>query len=323
VVGLLFAGAALTRSVGVFLLVLPALYLIVRRVGWRQLVAFALAIVVPFGVYLAWADKSFGQYTFSVYSGRFLWARTTTFMDCAKLNLTPQEVRICPTEPVASRPTPDQYLWGRTSVVKYTTQPNADSIHLHLALKAIAAQPGDFLAVAARDTWDMMIEKYPPGGYECQVTWMSLPADHGASQCQYRLAPVRPKPDHFDGAATDLSGPLMTPLADYSTAMSIPAVVSALAWLFALGMAFRRRRDRAASERGRARLDPVLLTTLGLAIVVISTATAGVDTRYGEPALPLSFLGVALAFLPIGRRSPAPEPSVIQAHVGPVSTDPT
>jgi hypothetical protein len=317
VIGLLFAGAALTRSVGAFLLVLPALYLIARRVGWRPLVAFALAIVAPFGGYLVWAHASFGQYSLSAYSGRFLWARTTTFMDCGKLNLTPQELRICPKEPVDQRPTPDQYLWSRTSVVKYTTQPNADSIHLHLALKAIAGQPGDFLAVAARDTWDSMIGTYPPGGYPCQVIWMSLPPDHGASPCEFRLAPVRPKPDHFDGDATQLSGALMTPLSAYSSAMSIPGLVSAVAWLLALGMAFRRRGHWPAGERARAWLDPLLMTSLGLAIIVISASSAGVDTRYAQPALPLSAIGVALAFARFrGHVEVAAKPTV-----GPVAAD--
>jgi hypothetical protein len=307
VAGLLFAGAALTRSVGVFVLVLPVLYLIVRRLGWRQFVAFALAVAVSFGGYLGWAHASFGQYSLSVYSGRFLWGRTTTFMDCSKLSLTPQEVRICPKEPIGQRPSPDLYLWTRTSVVKYTG-PSGDSIHLHLALKAIAAQPADYLGVVARDTWDMMIQAYPSGGYPCMISQWYLPADHGVSQCRYLLAPVNSRSDHYNGDVTEMSGPLMTPLHDYSRAMTIPGGASGLALVIALIMAARPRRPGShtpAGEAGRARLDPLLMTAIGFGIILLSAASAGIDMRYVEPALPLSAIGAGLAFAHLGRRTSA------------------
>jgi Gpi18-like mannosyltransferase len=45
--GVVFALATLTRTVGQPLAVLVVLYLIVRRIGWRRIATFAVALIIP------------------------------------------------------------------------------------------------------------------------------------------------------------------------------------------------------------------------------------------------------------------------------------
>src|SRR6185369_4282449 len=78
-VGLLFAVASVTRSVAITILPVIVMYLAIRRIGWRQIAAFILAACLGIGLYAAWFDGSHDEWGLTGYSGRFLWARTTTF----------------------------------------------------------------------------------------------------------------------------------------------------------------------------------------------------------------------------------------------------
>jgi hypothetical protein len=290
-VGFLFAAAAVTRSIGLLVLLAPILYLVVRRLGWRQFVAFGAAVSISLGAYVGWYHAGQHEWGFSGYSGHFLWARTTTFMDCSKLQLQPAEVRICPTEPLGHRPTPDAYLWTSTSVHKIQTKAS-DTIHMGLAIKAIETQPGDYLATVVHDTWAMMLPGIPDGTSPCTLEYWQLPPE-GPSECAIRLAPANPATGVSRVyATTDLHGPLVAPLHAYAVAATLPAGVTGLAFLFTLILAVVRPRRSMLRDW----LDPLLLSTVAFGMIVASVATAAIDTRYAAPSLPLGLLGAALAW---------------------------
>lgn len=317
-VGLLFGIAAVTRSVAMAVLAAPVLYLIIRRLGWRQLLALVAPVVLVLGGYMTWYHAGQGQFALSGYSGRFLWARTTTFMDCSKLDLTPAEVPICPTEPLGQRPNPGFYLWAKTSVHKYTTD-EGDKISQGLAVKAITHQPGAYLALIGEGTWALMLPGIPAGSIPCDYHSNQFPLG-GAQPCLTKLAPVDLYTRHYVGDSTSLSGPLLAPLNWYSRVFVLPGSVSALAFLFALVMTFVRTRRRSSL---RDRLDPLLLTGISFGMIVLSVATASPDTRYEAPSLPLAMLGAALALSRLLPRDPAPvsapEPEPASAAPRPAS----
>ncbi|GAB3829168.1 hypothetical protein GCM10027610_015410 [Dactylosporangium cerinum] len=100
--GAAIALAALTRTVGQPLAVLCVLYLIVRRIGWRHIAVFTVALAIPIGGYMVWFHRHYDAYALNAYSGRYLWQRTTTFVDCSRTDFTPRERQICPRNPWAS-----------------------------------------------------------------------------------------------------------------------------------------------------------------------------------------------------------------------------
>ncbi|MFF5207903.1 hypothetical protein [Streptosporangium sp. NPDC000396] len=111
--GLLFAMAALTRTIALPLLLLVLVLLAVRRVGWRPLAAAAIAGILPLVAYAGWYDHHYGRFALNSADGVALWARTMTFADCAVLK-PPADQRVTPAFGFAhgSRPLPEQPLIG-------------------------------------------------------------------------------------------------------------------------------------------------------------------------------------------------------------------
>jgi hypothetical protein len=112
VAGLIIGYATLVRSVGEPLLVLVVVAMLVRRVGWRRLVALAAAGVVPIGAYLIWFHGTWGQYALTESSGAFLYSRVSTFAECSKMNI-PSDLRfLCDPNPPKDRPPAGEYIWA-------------------------------------------------------------------------------------------------------------------------------------------------------------------------------------------------------------------
>jgi hypothetical protein len=290
-VGLMLALAAVTRSVAITLIPGVALYLAIRRVGWRQFVAFAVAATLGLGLYVGWFYASHHEIALTGYGGKFLWARTTTFMDCSKLSLTPQEMKICPKEPIGQRPEPAVYMWTATSVVEYTG-PGSDAIYGSVARKALLGQPGAYVAIIATGVWDLMPPGLPPGTGLCDYERYQFPTSEPGPCIDRYLAPANPRTRHYVGDISQLRGPLLAPLNWYSRIAILPGGVSGAAFVFAVVAAFVRPRRSSL----RAMLDPLLLSGIAFGMIVLSVAAAEPDTRYEAPSLPVAMLGAALAW---------------------------
>ena len=112
VAGLLIGYATLVRSVGEPLLVVVVVAMLVRRVGWRRLVALAAVGIVPIGAYLIWFNGTWGRYALTESSGAFLYSRVSTFAECSKMSV-PSDLRfLCDPNPPKDRPPAGEYIWA-------------------------------------------------------------------------------------------------------------------------------------------------------------------------------------------------------------------
>ncbi|MEW1841338.1 hypothetical protein AB0392_25640 [Nonomuraea angiospora] len=152
VAGALLALAGLTRTATVPLLGLAALYLLLRRTSWRAAVVLVAAGALPLAAYAGWYAQHHGRFALSGSDGVALWARTMTFADCSIIRPPADQAALCPNGTVLDAAS--EYVWDpRASLNRL---PGDRFTHNDLArafaLRAIAAQPLDYLREVVRDT---------------------------------------------------------------------------------------------------------------------------------------------------------------------------
>ncbi|MEV4115001.1 glycosyltransferase family 39 protein [Nonomuraea sp. NPDC049695] len=152
VAGVLLALAGLTRTATVPLIGLAALYLLARRVSWRQALALAVAGTLPLLAYAGWYAQHHGRFALSGSDGVALWARTMTFADCSIIKPPPEQAVLCPNGTVLDAAS--EYVWDpRASLNRLPGDRFAhNDLARSFALRAIAAQPLDYLREVVRDT---------------------------------------------------------------------------------------------------------------------------------------------------------------------------
>ena len=188
IAGLLTGYAALVRSEGAIMLAVLPLFLLLRGRAWKTLsgwlvaVAFAVAALVPVGGYMAWFHQRTGQYGVSLSTGFYLWGRVSSFADCARINPAGEQAVVCPTEPLADRTPPGNFIWhapqthqdmagictvtvknGQTSKECGPVSPAGNTLLTHFAVHAIEAQPLDYLKTVFFNT--MMSFGFPRIAY--------------------------------------------------------------------------------------------------------------------------------------------------------------
>jgi hypothetical protein len=153
--GLVLATTATFWPVGLPLLIIFLLYLVLRRVGWRTFGATAVTAAIPLAGYLLWFHSAYGRYAFSNSDGVYLWSRTMTFANCAFIKPPTDELALCPRQPVAQRPPASMFIWAKDSPLNGLPgkrfQVRKNTLAMDLALRAIAAQPGGYLADVLHD----------------------------------------------------------------------------------------------------------------------------------------------------------------------------
>ena len=167
--GLLLAYISVLRGNGLPLAVVVAVYLLIRKVGWRACTAAAVAFVIPVLCYAFAFKAEFGQFNITRSDGIFLWSRTTSFANCAIIKPPKDLVPLCPNKSTAAPakappwsisalfngPTPADYLWSPNAWWRHDAHPEFSSYNnklgMQFALDAIKAQPLGYLRVSARD----------------------------------------------------------------------------------------------------------------------------------------------------------------------------
>lgn len=169
IAGVLVGYAGLVRSVGEPLLVVFIIGMLVRRPGWRPMVALVVAGIVPIAAYMVWFHNSTGKYAITESSGTFLYGRVSAFAECSKMN-PPADLKVlCDPTPPGDRQPSQEYIWAENERFGYRSQttplynwlgtdnskrftPEVSGLAQKFAERAILAQPGDYLRVVVKDT---------------------------------------------------------------------------------------------------------------------------------------------------------------------------
>jgi hypothetical protein len=165
---LLLALAALTRSVGVPLLLLVPVYLAVERAGPRRFATAAVAGLLPLVLYASWYRADHGRFALSGTDGVSLWARTMTFADCRRIQPPPEEVPLCPNG--TWRDAASDYVWAPGSSLNQAPgdAETKNALARSFAVHAILAQPVDYLGAVGHDV--ALAFRWTPARHPRRVT---------------------------------------------------------------------------------------------------------------------------------------------------------
>lgn len=318
--GVLLAISATFWPVGLPLLVLFLAYLAARRIGWRALTATAAAAAVPLIGYLAWFDHTYHRVAFSNSDGIYLWSRTMTFADCAVIKPPASEAGLCPRQPGGQRPAASTFIWASNSPLNNLPgkkfSPAKNSLALNFALRAIAAQPGGYLAAVLHDaslafTWN--IANHPSAlttrRYEFAYAtqhWIApgyvIVPGHTVASDQLAYGGV---------TSTRAVAPFAGWMRAYQRVAYLRGTLLALVLLTGLGGIARAWRGTRRDEVGRG--GPGLFPWLAsVALLLVPVMTADYSERYVLIATPVACLAAGLAFARVPTAIPA-EPAPV-AH---------
>ncbi|GAA3117258.1 hypothetical protein [Streptosporangium carneum] len=291
--GLLLAAATVTRTIGLPLIAVVLVCMVIRRTGWKTVTAAALACVIGLGGYAAWFRSEYGSYGLTR-GNAFLWARTLTFADCAKIKPSGPEAALCPTDPVAERKAPPVYIWdGQSPLNKVKgTWAERDRLAGAFATQAIMAQPLDFLAAGLADVahvFDWNRRVYPTPGPQSAYVFpdAAKPFPAGAAS-QGRTAQELTTAYQGASGETRLVEPYAGWLRSYQEYGFLRGPFLAVILLVGLaGVLLNWRR------LGGAALLP---WSVGAVLLALPPFIAAFDHRYVVPAVPFVCLAAGLAF---------------------------
>jgi hypothetical protein len=337
--GFLMAAAALTRTIGVFLLLPLAAYLVLRKLGVRRLAFLIAPVAVLLGSYAMAFRAVHGQYGLVAYDGYFLAGRVALFADCLRLRLPPPEEPLCPEQPPAERPGPDEYTFGPASPLRRPDfPPGADrnAVARSFARRVIRNQPGDYLSSVAaqfvhyfspsrttglRDYPVQVLQfrteytpqpwqpLYPPADpYVWQWTWPGATVSYGTVVAAHGFGMNEVRPS--------LQTNLARGLRNYQRYGYTPGPVLALA-LVVGGIAGI---GRIPARLRRLRWAALTFAGCGFLASLVASATVNFDYRLLMPTLALlPAAGVIGATLITQRLRPGPPSSSTHRRLAPVT----
>jgi len=295
-IGALLGLGAVLRSIGLPLLAVFAVYMIIRRFGWRKIAATVVFCLLPVFTYAGIFDLEHGQFAMSNATGVFLYSRVMTFAECSKIHPPADELFLCTTVPPDRRPIAQAYIWtpqsplDRMPPTKFSPVPN--QLAEDFAIRAIEAQPLGYARAVWDDTWMVFgwkrilfpqaatYDEYLFGNHSLPVpVWDQA---HLGPYTSYAAAYVQGNP------LTQVVNPFAITIRIWQRYVWLPGTIYGLILLAGLGgmvLAWRRVGGEA-----------LLPWTVSFAMVVIPAATAEFDYRYVLPAVPFACLAAVIAF---------------------------
>ncbi len=300
--GALLGYAAVVRSVALPFVAIVAVYLLVRRVGWRPVAALCVGWAVVAGAYAALFAVQHGKFGFTESGGRFLYARVAPFADCSALgDLPARERALCP-DP-RRRMTTNWYLWGPTSPIR-ELPPSADGRIRDFARRVVVHQPLDYAKVVAGGVLHYFEPGRRIGANDYPVAAWQFPRDprrwgypgyrgpiRPGNRQRHRRHPItEPSPNvaRMAGEAPRLDPGASRLLHDYQRVAYTHGPLLGLCLLVVVAALVMRR------GAWRLRLDAALLAALVLAALTIAQALSVFSYRYGLIAAVLLPVAAAL-----------------------------
>lgn len=315
VAGLLLAAAILVRSEGIPLLVVFVAWLLIRWSGWRTVAAIGVmcvAFALPVASYASWFKARNGTFDITTSTGAWLYSRVIPFADCAVSNPPPSEQGLCLDIPPSQRQGPVYYLWTSSSPIhKVAGGPFgslANRLGTGFALRAIRAQPGQYLSAVWSSFWQsFLLHNGTSAAARLQRDYMFVAAAPAPVPHAVSVAGGYADDDlySYNGGA-DPNPRLVQPFAGWILGYQRFLVVSGpllgvialagLAGLIAACAAYAVRHHAGARAPGEpATGGQALLPWLtGIALLVIPAATAGFDPRYVVSTIPSLCLAAAI-----------------------------
>jgi hypothetical protein len=319
--GLLLGASVVVRPTTLPLILLMGIYLLVRRAGWRRVIAVLVGGAVPVVAYMGWFASATGTFNLTDSNGMFLWSRTMSFADCSVIKPPADLTALCPGQqpgylnrPVAERPPPKDYLWdhrawqwlgkplsigGVPDIAAFTPGNNARAERF--AVKAIKAQPLSYLHVVAKEAEQPFVTNEQFLFPLAQTSIINLTPPYNRS---YALAAIRAYVGSTAGIGpylgSHLGARLVSPWArlihGYQRVLFLPGALFGLILLAGLaGLISRRHRNWPAA----------LLWVSAIVALVVPIAEHDYTYRYVLPVVPLVCMAVALCFGRLPRSQPA------------------
>jgi hypothetical protein len=350
IVGVLLGFAAIVRTEGAVVLIIFPLFLLVRGWSWKTLsgwvaaLAMCVGILVPVGAYAGWYHSRYGQYEMTTSTGLFLWGRVSSFADCARIQPTGAQAKVCPTQPIKDRRPPGNYIYHAPQVVDIPggdTSPANNSLLTGFAFHAIEAQPLDYVKTVVKGTllsFGFPRIAYPRSGttfyysfhlHYKTATYDTLPPNGTAAGQNVWIAGGTAYSDWLSYGHQQpgvVNKVFAYPLIAYTRVFFTWGPLLAVIFLLGLGGVIGVRRRgwdvrRAWDVRGlrlhwQVRGTSMLPWITAVGLLVTPIAVADFDYRYLIPALPFACIAAGLAFAPPTRRGAGTEGAAVDASGG-------
>jgi hypothetical protein len=319
VAGLLIGCATTVRSVGEPLLAVVFVGMLLRRVGWRRIVALLVAGAIPIVAYMTWVQESTGQFAITQSQGTFLYSRVMTFAECGKMDPPASLRSLCDYTPAYHRPPAQEYLWadhelwpdykvptplerlyGQNTALRFT--PAVEGSTMKFAELAIRKQPVDYFRAVYADVmhtfgWDRQpdpLDKIGNGNgpefrFSDQVYPVPWWAQHaGTDTTANAMSTALHKYLGGSIGQPKVNHPWAGFVQWYQQYISFRGILLGITLLIgAAGFLVRWRRW------GGLGLLPWLV---GAMLIVLPPMTAGFSYRYVIAAVPVACLAAGLAF---------------------------
>jgi hypothetical protein len=298
--GFLLALTPTFRAVSLPLVAASLIYLLVRRVGWRPVLSFAVCAALPVVGYAAWFNNFYGTYGFTSMQGHFLYGRVAPFADCDRLSLTQAQRRLCPALPIGVRePRNDWYIFNLTSKVHDSDNATREGFFVAVATQ----QPVDTARAIGADVMRFFVPHGIAPDWVCANEGLLLPANP-PQQVEYSWCQPNPRQAFGPEMVPSTMPPataLTRALGAYAHGIQTPRLFLGLSLaLVLLGSVWRPRR-----RVGVPVWDVLLLGGWGFGLLLFAVAGSTFDERYAVPSLAILPVGAALALyrLVLVRRS--------------------
>lgn len=346
IAGLLLGYAAIVRTEGAVVLVIFPLFLLIRgwswktAAGWVSAATMCAGILVPVAGYASWFHSRYGHYGMTESTGFYLWGRASSFADCARIQPTGEEAKVCPREPLTKRTPPGNFIWHAPEVhtdlnpTGGPVTPANNSLLTSFAIHAFEAQPLSYAKTVVLNT--LLSFGFPRIAYPTPGTTYYLNFHAHYTSATHNMLPpkthawIAPKNAAHSAYADWLSyghqAPgavnkvFAYPIGVYQRVIYTYGPLLAIIFLVGLGGVVTVRRRGWSPRRAwdvrplrlawQVRGTSMLPWIVAVALLVFPIAIADFDYRYLIPVIPFAATAAGLGFAPPKREEPAaPRPA--------------